>query len=303
MSTVSLLTKNIWSELTKAVKVGKSKSIVAVAYFGQNGASMLPLTKGSVLVVDASLKALKTGQTCPHELLKLYYKGVHIYSKENLHAKLFILGNNLYCGSTNVSGRSANHLHEALIKTSDKVAIADAKEFIHSLCRMELGEEEIKGLNKYYNPPKVFGGKTNIEVSDGEFHICKLDVADWSEGEQAQVEIGRALAENNRIKKSRHFVDEFLWAGEMSFKKGDTILQIVNEGDKTYVSPPGKLIHVRKWSNGKKTKYCCYLEMPDKRRKNLELVKRQLSEIDSRAIDRQGKKNLELEVVLKSLWR
>ena len=55
MREVNLITKNIWFDLTKVVKANKSKSVVAVAYFGQNGANMLPLTKGSVLVVDASL--------------------------------------------------------------------------------------------------------------------------------------------------------------------------------------------------------------------------------------------------------
>ena len=34
MSTINLVTKNIWSELTSAVKGSRLKSIVAVAYFG-----------------------------------------------------------------------------------------------------------------------------------------------------------------------------------------------------------------------------------------------------------------------------
>ena len=89
---IKLITKKIWSTITKAVKLSKTKSIVAVAYFGQNGSSMLPIKKGSTLLVDASEKAVKSGQTCPDELLKLYQKGVHIYSLENLHAKLFVIG-------------------------------------------------------------------------------------------------------------------------------------------------------------------------------------------------------------------
>lgn len=68
---IKLLTGNIWSELTKTVRKSRLKSIVAVAYFGKNAANMLPLSKGSVLLVDASVTALKNGQTCPDELLKL----------------------------------------------------------------------------------------------------------------------------------------------------------------------------------------------------------------------------------------
>jgi response regulator of citrate/malate metabolism len=53
---VTLITKNIWATLTKAAKLSKTKSMVAVAYFGQQGSSMLPLKKGSMLLVDASEK-------------------------------------------------------------------------------------------------------------------------------------------------------------------------------------------------------------------------------------------------------
>ena len=130
-----LITNNIWQTLTSALKNTNGKSIVAVAYFGQNGAKMLPLKKGDILVVDASEKALKTGQTCPDELLKLYNKGVQVYSFDNLHAKLFLIGNVLYCGSTNVSGNSAKRLKEAILTTNDKIAIEDAKTFIKSLCQ------------------------------------------------------------------------------------------------------------------------------------------------------------------------
>jgi len=70
---VKLITEGIWDEITLAVKKSKIKSFVAVAYFGQNGAEMLPLNEGSVLLVDASEKAVKSGQTSPNELLKLYF--------------------------------------------------------------------------------------------------------------------------------------------------------------------------------------------------------------------------------------
>jgi len=303
MSTINLITKNIWPELTNTVKGSRVKSIVAVAYFGQSGANMLPLSKGSILLVDASITALKNGQTCPDELLKLYYKGVHIYSLENLHAKLFVIGNTLYCGSANVSGNSANRLKETLLKTTDKDAIADAKVFINSFCRIELGDDEITRLSKFYKPPKFFGGPRNVNNDNTEFHICKLSLSEYSEEEEDQAEKGREVANKNRVNKSRHRIDEYLWTGEIKFKKGDTILQIVKEDAKSYGSPVGKLIHIRKLSNGDKTKYFCFVEVPDKRRKNLEVIKKQLSEIDAKAILRGGKKNIELETSIKGLWK
>ncbi len=303
MSIVKLISKNIWAELTNAVKKTKSKSIVAVAYFGQNGSKMLPLKKGSVLVIDASEKALKMGQTCPDELLKLYYKGIHIYSQESLHAKLYVFGNTLYCGSANVSGNSANRLKEVLLKTNNKEALENAKTFINSLCRIELGDDEINRMKKFYNPPKNFGGvKKPRENNSGNFYIVKLRLTDWSEKELAEAEKGRTTAQRNRVNKSRHRVEEFGWSGKTSFKKGDTILQITKESHKKYVATIGKLIHIRKWSNGKQTKYICYVEVPDKRRKNLETIKKQLNREDVKAILRGGRKNVELEGRILKLW-
>jgi hypothetical protein len=49
-----ILTKNIWEEITAAAKNSKTRSFVAVAYLGRNGAQLLPLTNGSKLVIDAS---------------------------------------------------------------------------------------------------------------------------------------------------------------------------------------------------------------------------------------------------------
>lgn len=303
MSTIELVTKNIWTELTKAGKQSKTKSMVAVAYFAQNAAKMLPLNKGSVLVVDASLKNLKSGSTCPDELLKLYYKGVHIYSQENLHAKLYVIGNCLYCGSANVSQNSANNLKEALLKTNDKAAINDAKAFIKSLCRIELGEEEIIQMNKFYNPPMNSGTRNKSSESNlSNFYIVNLKTKEWSDKEQEEADKGRETANENRINKSRHRLEEFSYDSKIGFKKGDTILQIIKERDKKYVAPIGKLIHIRKWSNGTKIKYICYVEVPDKGRKNFETVKKQLDSTAVKSISRGGRKKIELENMIKQLW-
>jgi len=304
MSDIQLLTKNIWTEVTKAVKQSKTKSMVAVAYFAKNAAKMLPLNKGSVLVVNASLQNLKSGSTCPNDLLELYYKGVHIYSHEYLHAKLYVIGNALYCGSANVSPNSANNLKEVLLKTNNKDAINDAKTFIKTLSnRIELGEKEIIRMNKFYNSPKNFGVRNKSDESNSSnFYIVNLRIRDWSEKEQTEADKGRETANKNRTNKSRHRVDEFSWGGKVSFKKGDTILQITKEEDKKYVAPIGKLIHIRKWSNGKTSKHICYVEVPDKRRKNLETVKKQLDITDAKSIMRAGKKKVELENEIKQLW-
>ena len=102
MSTI-LVSQGIWPTLTKTVRGSRQRCAVAVAYFGKGARHLLPLSKGSSLVVDASERSVASGQTCPADLLTLVKRGVVVYSVANLHAKV------LY-------GRSNHHKIEAIFK-------------------------------------------------------------------------------------------------------------------------------------------------------------------------------------------
>lgn len=97
-----LVTRNLWPTITKAAEQSKFRSYGAVAYFGKGGAKMLPLRTGSILIVDASETAVKSGQDCPAELVILYHQGVRIFSHPKLHAKIYVIGKRLFIGSANV---------------------------------------------------------------------------------------------------------------------------------------------------------------------------------------------------------
>ena len=289
---VKLITEGIWDEITLAVKKSKIKSFVAVAYFGQNGAEMLPLNEGSVLLVDASEKAVKSGQTSPNELLKLYHNGVKIYSQEDLHAKIFIIGKTLYVGSTNVSGNSKNRLTEAVIKSTDKVAIEDAKAFIESKCELEMGEEELTELQKIYVAPKNSGGgRKTSTVTLSDFYIYRLTETEYTPKQEEEVVKGRIEAEKNRITKPRHKVDEFVWTKDLKAKKGDIIFQITKEGKKFYCSPPGRLIYTRDVTEEKEDSIICFVEIPERKRKNLELLTLNLDEKEIKSLNKSGRKS------------
>lgn len=169
---------------------------------------MLPLRKGSILLVDASEKAVKAGQTCPKDLLKLYDKGVKIYSKDWLHTKMFIFGNSLFVGSTNASHNSTQ-MTEAVIKTSDKKSLEEAKNFIKSFCKIELGREQLIRLQKRYKEPRFFNivreknksSKKRKFVNGSSFYVYHLIMEDWTEDEYKQFEIGEKEAKKKRIKK------------------------------------------------------------------------------------------------------
>lgn len=304
-----LITENIWNRLTDAVKNSKGKSTIAVAYFSKGAASMLPLTKGSILLVDSSLKAVSSGQTCPAELLKLYYKGVKIYSKDWLHAKMFVIGNSLYIGSTNASNNSSK-LTEAIIKSSDKKLVEDAKQFINSFCKVELGEEQLNLLQKKYKEPRFIGpgGKSKKAEkqyfqNSSTFFIYHLVLKDYTPDEEVQSEIGNKEVVSKRIVRSRHCVEEFNWKGNFPPKKNDIVIQVVNEGNKTYVSPPGIVIHLRRWIHKGTKKAVCFLEVPIKKRKSIEFINDHLSKYQKVLFKRNGRRNKEFGDLMNNFWK
>ena len=88
------VSQGIWPQLTRAARGSRQHCAVAVAYFGKGASRLLPLAKGSRLVVDASERSVASGQTCPADLIKLVKRGVAVYGVPNLHAKVFVLGRN-----------------------------------------------------------------------------------------------------------------------------------------------------------------------------------------------------------------
>lgn len=153
-----LVTENVWKTLTSATRQSRQPAAVAVAYFGQSAAKLLPLPARSRLVVDASEAAVKSGQTCPGELKTVSQKNaVRVYSVANLHAKVFVFGGIAFVGSANASWRSADTLIEALLATTDRKAVAAARQFVRDLCLHELGPEELDRLQRMYRPPRYVG--------------------------------------------------------------------------------------------------------------------------------------------------
>ena len=128
--TTRFLQSRIWDRITSLTKKQTGRCQVAVAYFGKHASDLLPLEKGSTLVVDMSPKAVGSGQTNPAEIIKLLKKGVEIHSVENLHAKVFVLGNMAIVGSTNASQLSAGSLIEAAVETTDEAVVSSCKQFV-----------------------------------------------------------------------------------------------------------------------------------------------------------------------------
>jgi hypothetical protein len=293
-----LRTKGIWKQLTEAAKKGSRPAYVAVAFFGQGAAKRLPLSKGSQLVVNTSEHTVKTGLTCPAELKVLLDKGVRIYGIDNLHAKVFVFGTTAYVGSANVSQPSANHLVEAMISTTEPPAVKAAREFVCDLCLHELGPEELDRLQAMYHPPR-FPGNHDMKEAKGNHNgkpslrrvlLAKLTLGYPPEGSESAQEDGKKTATRRLKKPDLYVVDDFWRGGHCPYKPGDTVVQIVDEGDgRRMVSAAGNVIYTRRWPRRGPSKCTfVYIEVPKRRRMALDRLAKRLGKDAKKRLQRGG---------------
>lgn len=266
---ISFLHQDLWRELTSNVCKANGKADVVVAYFAQGASKLVPLRAGARLVVDASEGAVKTGQTCPADLLALYRKGVRIYSVPNLHAKVYIVGRKVYVGSANASHSSANRLLEAMVVCSEASLVRAARRFVEELTlQPDLGEEELKRLAKWYRPPHLPGAGGRPRTGMPRFWVARLDAEAPTAALYDALAAGAKEARRQMEHPRRHELDEF-WSSRQDehYAVGDIVMQVVSEpGKPVMVMPPGRVVHVRKWSGGGKRLTFVYIELPVKRR-------------------------------------
>jgi hypothetical protein len=298
------ITTNPWAVLTAAAK--RSAGHVAVAYFGAGAAKLLPLRSGSVLVVDASERAVKSGQTSPADLLALIKKGVRIHSIGNLHAKVFVFDGIGFAGSTNVSHTSAESLVEAMIQTTQPAMLAKMRTFVDELAVEPIGPEYAKKLLGLYNPPKMGRGRrgarrsTKVVPRHERLTVLRMLVEPWSDDEKAVEEAGKSKA-RDKIRKS-FAMDTYLASGGRHEKVGEHILQVTDCEDGTVrVSPPGRIVHLER-SPRLGRRPMVVLELLARRRKSLEVVGRQLGEAVERRLRRQGPLNAAMTRQILSIW-
>lgn len=150
----TLLSPNVWTEITREAGKAKKPADVAVAYFGKNGPSLLPLPPGSRLVVDASIATVSAGSTHPPSLETLRSSGVQVYSAQNLHAKVYAFDKVGFVGSPNASLNSSSSLIEAVLRTTEKRSLESIRDFVTSVALTKLSKADIIDLSKIYRPPK-----------------------------------------------------------------------------------------------------------------------------------------------------
>lgn len=253
-----LLTNNIWQQLKSALPNGKK--LAALAYVSTD--RYCSFKKGDVLVCDASESAIKSGQTSSLTLAKFFRAGAEIYSCENLHAKVLVIGSKVIIGSCNLSVSSANTLRELAILTSNVSIRSQTLAFIYRLVR-ESARVDNKFLRRIIRIPiskrRWLGKTTRKPVKLGNrtwvIRTFELNPARYEHEEafvqQAESEIRK------KLRKSKAEINWVRWTGKSKFRslarEGDTVIELNSprRGKRITVSSPASILmrqHRRKWT-------------------------------------------------------
>ena len=259
----------VWPSLRKASTRSKGISWVAVAYFGDGADRLLKWRAGTRLVVDASTRTVRAGQCHPETLLRLLKRGVRVFSVSNLHAKVFVLGSRAYIGSANVSSSSEGQLLEAVVETSDKKLIAQARRFVKSLCLEELSPASLADLQKIYRPPLIHNRTNTVKSKRARrravtalLHLVQLKLMEWPEGEEAIQESGYETAKARKEHKTGWVVQTYRVSGRARVKRGELVVQVLDEGGRErLIEPPGKVLNVVRRHNSRGQFSYIYVEV------------------------------------------
>lgn len=275
MSTTSLLINDdIWRVLPEIIKSSKRIN-AAFAYFGQDGAKLLPLKRGDCLVVDMSPAMVKAGVTNPHEIEKLIKRGVKVFSRQNLHAKIVIADKKVLVGSANVSKNSRDTLDEAAILTNDSVTLHRAKEFLSRICIEPVLPEFLAKCKEIYKPPRFSGKRSSVGKRARRADHAKLwivNLMDYGFIPDAEIEMFEKSEETAlALLEDKQFsaLETFHWSYKPKMadelQVGDWIIQCIRHKDKSIaVSPPARLICIDHYARNQqgKERYLFHLEIP-----------------------------------------
>jgi len=276
LSKINFLTnEDIWKTIPEIIKTSKHAN-VAVAYLGTDGSKLLPLKKGDTLVIDMSIATVKAGATNPHEVDKLIKRGVKVFTRRNLHAKIVLTDKQALIGSANISKNSRDILDEAAILTNDRIALQRAKDFINQICTEPVLPEYLKECKKSYRPPRVsekhIGTKrTSRRAKHAKLRIVSLiDYANFPENEIESYEKSERKAEKLLKDKKQSALENFRWSGKPKMadelEQGDWFIQCIKHTDESIsVYPPAQLILLDHYPINKtigKLRYIFHLESP-----------------------------------------
>lgn len=257
-SPMFLSSSTLWPTIKKLSKAAKTRSYVAAPYLGCGSADLLPLGEGDVLICALTLANARSGVVSPADVEKLRGRGVEVYLRENLHAKIYLFGRTAIVCSANVSRTSESVLDEAGIMTSDGVVVRAVRDWFTSRMGEPVTPEWLKRCADAYRPPR--GGLGAPRVTKGEQRVKRrvwlvrtAHLDEFPEFEKAEFQAGYQEA-RGRLARPRVYSVYTLRSPmrsrfEREAKTGDLIVEVENEGKRwrpsAAVYPHGKVLNKR----------------------------------------------------------
>jgi hypothetical protein len=177
------------------------------------------------------------GLTNAQVLANAFKRGAKLYSLPGLHTKVLLLGGSAVIGSANLSNKSASKLVEAAWVTDAPAAVGMATSLVQQLTNQarKIDETFLKRILKidvkaHPKPASGSGKRKRVRIPKHLTWIVGVHelVKDFP-AEQAAIELGTAIAEQNATKSSSD-VSWIRWTGKSRFrgeaKEGDTVIQI-----------------------------------------------------------------------------
>lgn len=240
----SFHTEDVWPTITALCRKGRGH--VAVAFLGAGSYDLLPLSEGSILVVNASLDAVRQGLTNPSELIKFVKKKVKVHTAQDLHAKVFAFPHRVVIGSANASKSSARYWQEAAVASSERAIIEGAHEFVRRMCGQRLTLAELRALEGEApkRAPKLLGqGGVRKDGPDrAPLWVTRIVRGAWDAETTALASRVRPAAKARL--EDGDTLDTFSWPrrGAAGFQPGHQVVEILEEGDRILVYPPATIL-------------------------------------------------------------
>ena len=260
----------VWRTTAEAVKRARVVR-AAIAYLGTGATRLLPLRKGSTLVVDMSLRAVRSGATNPHEVEKLLKRGVRVCTRASLHAKVVVTERVAIVGSANASRHSRDHLDEVALAVRDPQVRRQLASVVESYGAEPVRPEYLKLCKKEYRPPRAnSAGGPQVTRAESRPKLWFLGGLSRLRLSQAELEAIRPLEQEAEKHLKAPAGAEVTWIRYRRRSKmfqqiepGQWAISCIREGSGRVVEAPGQLIQKRLRRSGRGTPYAfLFLEVP-----------------------------------------
>jgi len=224
-----IFSHTLWNEIGSRARRAKRRQ-AAIAYVSKD---LLNLSKGDVLITDASAACVAAGLTNADLLQRLSTRGVSVYHCQGLHAKVARVDDYAVIGSANMSSSSERRLIEAGLITDQPSIVAGVASFIEQLRDQSelLGPNRLAALRqiKVVKRLPIGGRKTDTAVKPLGNRTWIVGVKELR-AEPSSTEQGFIEKAAKQLDQQSEELDWIRWGVKGAFardcREGDLLIQV-----------------------------------------------------------------------------